>query len=94
MIPLAPLNDDVVGPFFHKVLKGGRVVDLENPSKNQHIVEYTQRVDHYGQHKMHYFTLMNGDHKPVRWCDYESYHGYDRGPGKIAALRRVWYGKA
>lgn len=97
-LPIAPLNDDVVGPFFIKVLKAGRVVDLQNPAKGRHIIEYLQRTDYYGQQKMHYFTVMspkaNGGHKPVRWCDYESNHGYDRGPRRDALIRRMWYGKA
>lgn len=89
-IELAP--EGAIGPFFLKVLKGGRVVDLQNPSKGQHIVYYTESVDFYNQDKWYYFTLMNKDHVKKAMCDYETHCGYDRGPRYDRVVRRLWYG--
>jgi hypothetical protein len=88
---LAP--DEARGPYWSKILKDGTVRDLENPPKGIHIIEYYEEIDF--QFYWHYFTVMvPAEDKPGsfylgRQCDYESHHGYDRGPGKANMMRRM-----
>ena len=93
---IVPPGGESAGPFFTKVLKGGRVIDVQNQPKVKHIMEYTQALDYHGQHKMFYMSLMvpvkGGMMECTRICDYETHHGWDRGPGRLAQIRRMWYG--
>lgn len=93
-LPLCPLdNNDVVGPFYIKVLKKGDIRFTESVPKGKHIVEYLERIDWYGQDKMHYLTLMSPNHEKVCMCDIRTLCGYDRGPKMNVQLRRMWYGE-
>jgi hypothetical protein len=80
------------GPFFLKVLKGGRVRDFQNQPKGKHIVYYIESYDFYNQDKWYYFTLRSPDGTVTRVCDYDTHCGYDRGPGFDKMVRRMWYG--
>jgi len=96
-IQLAPDDDAARGPFFTKVLKDGTVRQLENESKGDFIIEYHEEIEQ-GSY-WHYFTLMvyslyENAHFKRGACDFESHCGYDRGPGRDALIRRMWYGKA
>lgn len=92
-MPLAPEGDNIVGPFYIKVLKRGDIRFVESIPKGKHIVEYLERIDYYGQDKMHYLTLMSARHEPLCKCDFRSVCGYDRGVKINVLLRRMWYGK-
>ncbi len=95
---IVPPGEGCAGPFFTKVLKGGRVIDVQNQPKTKHIMEYTYALDFHGQHKMFYMSLMEpvkgGMFECTRICDYETCHGWHRGPGRLIQIRRMWYGKA
>ncbi len=96
-IPIVPPGEGCAGPFFTRVLKGGRVIDVQNQPRTKHLMEYTKTLDSFGQHKIFFMSLM----EPVKGgmlectcvCDYETHHGWDRGPGRLAQVRRMWYGK-
>lgn len=93
LFPIAPDDGECVGPFYIKVLKSGAIRFIESTPKGKHIIEYIERIDHYGQDKMHYLTLMNAKHEPMCKCDVRTVCGYDRGLRMNVLLRRMWNGQ-
>jgi hypothetical protein len=94
-IPIAPEGDNVKGPYYYKILKTtGQPRFVESCPKGQHIIEYIERIDYYGQDKMHYLSLMkpdgHGGYTRTYVCDFRSVCGFDRGPKFERILKRIW----
>ena len=90
---MIPEGEDVRGPYYYKMLKSGTLRFVESVPKGKHVVEYIERIDYYGQDKMHYLSLMESDgydgHTLTYKCDFRSVCGYDRGPKFEGILTRM-----
>ena len=80
----------ITGPYYWKFLKSGELRYVEGKPKGKHIVEYLERIDYFGQDKMHYLSGVKTDGVIARECDYRSVCGYDRGPRFNVFLKLMW----